>query len=56
MKKNLFVDTSVICALYNKEDSLYLKAQKVKPLFTVTSLQITPLQSPLGQNNESHSQ
>lgn len=34
MKKNIVVDTNVICALYNPEDSLYKKAQRIKSLFT----------------------
>lgn len=34
MKKSIVVDTNVICALYNPEDSLYEKAQRIKSLFT----------------------
>ena len=34
MKQSIIIDTNVICALYNREDSLYEKAQRVKPLFT----------------------
>ena len=32
MKKSIVVDTNVICALYNPHDSLYEKAQKIKPI------------------------
>lgn len=32
MKKDIAVDTNIICALYNPEDSLYEKAQKIKPI------------------------
>lgn len=34
MKQSIIVDTNVICALYNPKDSLYEKAQEIKPLFT----------------------
>lgn len=34
MKQNIIVDANVICSLYNSEDSLYEKAQGIKPLFT----------------------
>lgn len=34
MKKSIVVDTNIICALYNPEDSLYEKAQRIKSLFT----------------------
>lgn len=33
MKQDLFIDTNVICALYNSKDSLNAKAEKVKHLF-----------------------
>ena len=32
MKQRIMVDTNVICALYNSEDSLFAKAQRIKPL------------------------
>jgi len=34
MKQSLIIDTNVICALYNSEDSLYQKAQRIKHLLT----------------------
>ncbi len=35
MKQNLFIDTNIICSLYNIKDSLYTKAQNIKPLFKI---------------------
>ncbi len=35
MKQNLFIDTSVICSLYNSKDSLHKKAQDIKPLLDI---------------------
>ncbi|MDO8639860.1 MAG: PIN domain-containing protein, partial [bacterium] len=35
MKQNLFIDTSVICSLYNSKDSLHIKAQGIKPLLDI---------------------
>lgn len=37
MKQNLFIDTNVICALYNPKDSLHAKAQNIKSLLTMYS-------------------
>lgn len=41
MNPPLFVDTNVICALYNSTDSLYQKAQKIKPLLAQYNLVIS---------------
>lgn len=35
MKQDLFIDTNLICALYNSKDSLYLKAQGIKHLLDI---------------------
>ncbi len=35
MKQHLFVDTNVICALYNPKDSLHKKAQTIKTLLKI---------------------
>lgn len=35
MKQNLFIDTNFICALYNSKDSLYVKAQNIKPILDI---------------------
>ena len=32
MKQKLFVDTNVLCAIYNPQDSQHVKAQKIIPL------------------------